>query len=76
MHTIGEHIRLASSYLDKDDAQAIAGGANGGFSIDASVRIEADHRAEPELERLLLDNDSGKCRNQPRSACGVKNREW
>jgi hypothetical protein len=39
-------------YLDKDDAKDMAEWRNGGgFSVDASVRIEADDRAG--LERLL-----------------------
>jgi len=39
-------------YLDKDDARDMAAWSNGGgFSVDASVRIEADDRAG--LERLL-----------------------
>jgi hypothetical protein len=39
-------------YLDKDDAKDMAEWSNGGgFSVDASVQIEADDRAG--LERLL-----------------------
>ncbi len=38
-------------YLDKDDAKDMAQWRNGGFSVDVSVRIEADDRAG--LERFL-----------------------
>ena len=43
---------VRQGYLDKDDAKDMAQWRNGGiFSVDASVRIEADDR--PGLERLL-----------------------
>ena len=43
---------VRQGYLDKDDAKDMAEWSNGGgFSVDASVRIEADDRAG--LERLL-----------------------
>jgi hypothetical protein len=43
---------VRQGYLDKDDAKDMAQWRNGGgFSVDASVRIEADDRAG--LERLL-----------------------
>jgi hypothetical protein len=43
---------VRQGYLDKDDAREMAEWNNGGgFSVDASVRIEADDRAG--LERLL-----------------------
>jgi hypothetical protein len=43
---------VRQGYLDKDDANDMAQWSNGGgFSADASVRIEADDRAG--LERLL-----------------------
>ena len=43
---------VRQGYLDKDDAKDMAEWRNGGgFSVDASVRVEADDRAG--LERLL-----------------------
>jgi hypothetical protein len=43
---------VRQGYLDKDDAKDMAEWSNGGgFSVDASVQIEADDRAG--LERLL-----------------------
>ena len=43
---------VRQGYLDKDDAKDMAQWSNGGgFSVDASVRVEADDRAG--LERLL-----------------------
>ena len=43
---------VRQGYLDKDDAKDMAQwGSGGGFSVDASVRIEADDWAG--LERLL-----------------------